>query len=147
MTSKHIPFRLIDDRPRGPIVNVAFTIDGECVDLLHRAGKNRSRTVRNAIKRYLRGDYTRQDRENDHAELMERYQRVLGEREKLKKEIESFHLNSFKGCTCISTSRHWKPKPSLVSRFAQSAWAAIRHPIATLRRMLKGSDLSRSKLE
>lgn len=111
MTSRHIPFRLIDDRPRGPIVNVAFTIDGECVDLLHRAGKNRSRTVRNAIKSYLRGDYTRQDRENDHQQLMENFQRVVKEREDLKREIEGIHMNAFK-CDCVSTSRLWKPKRS-----------------------------------
>ncbi len=140
MTSRHIPFRLIDDRPRGPIVNVAFTIDGECVDLLHRAGKNRSRTVRNAIKSYLSGDYTRKDREEDHRTLMDNYQKVLREREKLKKEIKGIHMNAFKGCTCISTSRHWKPRPNLMSRLAQSAWAAVRHPIATLRRMREGND-------
>ena len=76
MTSRHIPFRLIDDRPRGPIVNVAFTIDGECVDLLHKAGKNRSRTVRNAIKSYLRGDYSRQDQTQDHQTLMDNFERA-----------------------------------------------------------------------
>lgn len=139
MTSRHIPFRLIDDRPRGPIVNVAFTIDGECVDLLHRAGKNRSRTVRNAIKSYLRGDYTRQDRENDHAELLERFQNVCIERDKLKQELNGIHMNAFK-CDCVSTSRLWKPKPSLVSRLAQSTWAVVRHPIATLRRKQEDND-------
>lgn len=111
MTSRHIPFRLVDDRPRGPIVNMAFTVDGECVDLLHRAGKNRSRTVRNAIKSYLRGDYTRQDRENDHQQLLENFQRVCEEREDLKREIEGIHMNAFK-CDCVSTSRLWKPKRS-----------------------------------
>lgn len=113
---KHIPFRLNDDRPVGPIVNVAFTIDGECVDLLHRAGKNRSRTVRNAIKSYLRGDWNRQEMIETHQELMNNYQRVIKQRESLKKELEAINLNSFKGCTCISTSRHWKPKPSMLER-------------------------------
>ena len=140
MTSRHIPFRLHDDRPRGPIVNVAFTIDGECVDLLHRAGKNRSRTVRNAIKSYLRGDWNRKEMIETHETLMNNYKRVLEEREKLKKELEAYHLNAFKGCTCISTSRHWKPRPSLVSRLARLTWAAVRHPIATLRRKREGSD-------
>ena len=100
---KHIPWsRVIDDRPVGPIVNVAFTIDGECVDLLHRAGKNRSKTVRNAIKSYLRGDYSRQDQEIDHAELLERYQKVL-------QELKAMQMNAFK-CDCVSTSKLWQPK-------------------------------------
>jgi len=78
MTSRHIPFsRVIDDRTVGPIVNVAFTIDGECVDLLHRAGKNRSRTVRNAIKSYLRGKYSRKELEEAHANMKESLRRVL----------------------------------------------------------------------
>lgn len=115
MTSKHIPFRFIDDRPRGPIVNVAFTIDGECVDLLHQAGKNRSRTVRNAIKNYLRGDYSREDQMNDHAELLGRFQNVCIERDKLKEEIKAMHMNAFK-CDCVSTSRLWKPRKSILER-------------------------------
>jgi len=118
MATRHIPFRLVDDRPRGPIVNVAFTIDGECVDLLHRAGKNRSRTVRNAIKSYLRGDYTRQEQENDHQQLMDNFQRVIKERDNLKKELEGYHMNAFKGCTCISTSKLWKPKLTWSKRLA-----------------------------
>ena len=92
MTSRHIPFRLIDDRPRGPIVNVAFTIDGECVDLLHRAGKNRSRTVRNAIKSYLRGDYSRENQIKDHAELLERFQKVCIERDELREQLSTLQF-------------------------------------------------------
>lgn len=42
---------------------------------------------------------------------MERYQRVLKERDKLKREIEGIHMNAFK-CDCVSTSRLWKPKRS-----------------------------------
>jgi hypothetical protein len=53
MTSKHIPFREIDTRSRGSIVNVAFTIDTYCLDLLNQAGKNKSKTVRMAIINYL----------------------------------------------------------------------------------------------
>lgn len=53
MTSKHIPFREIDTRSRGSIVNVAFTIDTYCLDLLNQAGKNKSKTVRMAIVNYL----------------------------------------------------------------------------------------------
>lgn len=53
MTSKHIPFREIDTRSRGSIVNVAFTIDTHCLDLLNQAGKNKSKTVRMAIINYL----------------------------------------------------------------------------------------------
>ena len=107
MATKHIPFRFIDDRPRGPIVNVAFTIDGECVELLHQAGKNRSRTVRNAIKSYLKGGF--EDLEKTHAELYINFQRILAERDSLKKEIEGLHMNAFK-CDCVSTSRLWQPR-------------------------------------
>lgn len=106
---QHIPFRFIDDRPVGPIVNVAFTIDGECVDLLHQAGKNRSKTVRNAIKSYLKGGY--ENLEKTHAELMTNFQAVCLERDSLKREIEGIHMNAFK-CDCVSTSRLWKPKRS-----------------------------------
>ncbi len=50
---RHIPWsRVIDDRPVGPIVNVSFTLDMHAFQLLHSAGKNRSQTVRNAIKYY-----------------------------------------------------------------------------------------------
>ena len=107
MATKHIPFRFIDDRPRGPIVNVAFTIDGECVELLHQAGKNRSRTVRNAIKSYLKGGF--EDLEKTHAELYINFQRILAERDSLKKEIEGLHMNALK-CDCVSTSRLWQPR-------------------------------------
>lgn len=54
MTSKHIPFRFVNDSTRGPLVNVSFTLDGESVDLLWKQGRNRSRTVRRAIKYFCR---------------------------------------------------------------------------------------------
>lgn len=112
MTSRHIPFRLVDDRPRGPIVNVAFTIDGECVDLLHRAGKNRSRTVRNAIKVYLRGDYSRQQREEDHRRLLENFQRVCQERDELRSQLSTLQFFPEKTATLQAI----KGPPGIFSR-------------------------------
>lgn len=39
---------------KGPFVNMAFTLDMEAVELLQNSGKNRSRTVRRAIKHWCR---------------------------------------------------------------------------------------------
>lgn len=81
MTSRHIPWRPHDDRPRGPSVNVSFTLDGESVDLLWKSGKNRSRTVRNAIKYYL------QDIEPT-PELQKKFNQVCIERQELLEVVE-----------------------------------------------------------
>ncbi len=92
---RHIPFRFIDDRPVGPIVNVAFTIDGECVDLLHRAGKNRSKTVRHAIKFYLKGEDSFQDVIESHQKLLENFSKVCLERDELRKTIAEINNSYF----------------------------------------------------
>lgn len=98
MTSKHIPFREIDTRSRGSIVNVAFTIDTYCLDLLNQAGKNKSKTVRMAIINYL-GDPLKAE----NTELQERYRDKILENkdligivqlqkaqiERLRKEVDS----------------------------------------------------------
>lgn len=92
---KHIPFRFVDDRPVGPIVNVAFTIDGECVDLLYQAGKNRSRTVRNAIKFYLKGDQSFQDLAETHDRLLQNFSKVCLERDELRKTLSEINNSYF----------------------------------------------------
>lgn len=92
---KHIPFRFVDDRPVGPIVNVAFTIDGECLDLLHQAGKNRSRTVRNAIKFYLKGDQSFQDLAETHDRLLQNFSKVCLERDELRKTLSEINNSYF----------------------------------------------------
>ena len=78
--SRLIPFRLYDDRTRGPLVNVSFTLDGESVDLLWAHGKNRSRTVRRAIKHFC------QER-NPTPEMVKKYNEVCIERKELREKI------------------------------------------------------------
>ena len=105
MTSRHIPYRFVDDRPRGPLVNVSFTLDGESVDLLWKQGKNRSRTVRRAIKHFCR--------ELDPApELVEKFNAVCVERNELRdivelqrKTIDRLRANASKGW--IERFRDW----------------------------------------
>lgn len=62
-------------------MNVSFTLDGESVDLLWKSGKNRSRTVRNAIKYYL------QDIEPT-PELQKKFNQVCIERQELLEVVE-----------------------------------------------------------
>jgi len=70
---KNLPFRMYDLRPRGAIVNVAFTIDTYSLDLLHKAGKNRSRTVRMALWHWLGSS----EETMSCAELYESHQAIL----------------------------------------------------------------------
>lgn len=83
---KHLPFRMHDLRPRGPIVNVAFTIDTYCLDLLHKAGKNRSQTVRAALMFYLGSDESYADLIESREMLMEKV-KILAIENKMLKEI------------------------------------------------------------
>ena len=62
-------------------MNVSFTLDGETVDLLWKTGKNRSRTVRNAIRYYL------QDIEPT-PELQKKFDQVCIERQELLEVVD-----------------------------------------------------------
>lgn len=86
---KHIPFRMYDLRPRGPIVNVAFTIDTYCLELLQRSGKNRSQTVRCAIMHYLGGDETVEDLLRSRESLIEKVRDLAIEKKILREIINS----------------------------------------------------------
>jgi len=86
---KHIPFRMHDIRPRGPIVNVAFTIDTYCLELLHRSGKNRSETVRCAIMHYLGGEESVRDLLQSRESLVEKVRELAIERKMLREIINS----------------------------------------------------------
>ena len=85
MTSNLIPWRLHDDRPVGPIVNVSFTLDMHAFQLLHAAGKNRSRIVRNAIKYYCQDGIASEA----HREVIEKWQKLKIENEILREIINS----------------------------------------------------------
>lgn len=86
---KHIPFRMHDIRPRGPIVNVAFTIDTYCLDLLHRSGKNRSQTVRCALMHYLGGEESVKDLIESRNSLLEKFNEKCIEVKTLREIINS----------------------------------------------------------
>ena len=86
---RHIPFRMYDLRPKGPIVNVAFTIDAYCLDLLHRNGKNRSQTVRCAIMHYLGGEESVKDLLETRENLIEKVRELAIERKILRQIINS----------------------------------------------------------
>jgi len=85
MAPKRIPYRLHDDRPVGPIVNVAFTLDMEAFQLLHAAGKNRSRIVRNAIKYYCQDGVSSEG----HRVILEKYKEKCIENKILREIINS----------------------------------------------------------
>lgn len=86
---RHIPFRMHDLRPRGAIVNVAFTIDTYCLELLQKGGKNRSQTVRCAIMHYLGGEETVKDLIESRESLIEKVKELAIERKMLREIINS----------------------------------------------------------
>lgn len=86
---RHIPFRMHDIRPRGAIVNVAFTIDTYCLELLQKGGKNRSQTVRCAIMHYLGGEESYKDLIESRNSLVEKVRELAIERKMLREIINS----------------------------------------------------------
>ena len=66
---------------RGPFVNVAFTLDLKSVEMLQNAGKNRSQTVRRAIKHYCK-------QVEPSPEIVEKLRLVCMERNELREIIE-----------------------------------------------------------
>ena len=71
----------IPKEERGPFVNVAFTLDMQALEMLQNQGKNRSQTVRRAIKHYCR------EIEPEPA-LVEKFREVVMERNELREVVE-----------------------------------------------------------
>jgi len=72
---------IIHKEEKGPFVNVAFTLDLQSVEMLQNHGKNRSLTVRRAIKHYCK-------EVEPSPELVEKYREVIMERNELREVIE-----------------------------------------------------------
>lgn len=72
---------IIPKEEKGPFVNVAFTLDMESVELLQLNGKNKSKTVRRAIKHYCRDV-------KPSPELLENFRRVCIERSELEEIVQ-----------------------------------------------------------
>jgi len=72
---------IIPKEEKGPFVNVAFTLDLQSVEMLQNHGKNRSLTVRRAIKHYCKEI-------EPSPELVQKYREVIMERNELREVVE-----------------------------------------------------------
>ena len=122
----------IQQRKGGPYYNISVTLDIETLNIVNSWPKGTvSERIRWAIKdRY----YGRREAGSEELEMlranMMRLQKRLTSEIGQKRMLES---------NLYTYPPSWRLSNPML-RFARSAWAAIRHPIATLRRMLKGSD-------
>jgi len=94
----------IPKEERGPFVNQAFTLDLEAFELLLNSGKNRSRTVRRAIKHYCREMPAPPG-------LVEKFNQVCIERKELQDvvELQRLQIERLRANkkSALSRFRHW----------------------------------------
>jgi len=91
---------IIHKEEKGPFVNVAFTLDLQSVEMLQNHGKNRSLTVRRAIKHYCKEI-------EPSPELVQKYREVIMERNELREivEIQKKIINSQEGDSSIPAQK------------------------------------------
>ena len=114
---------IIPKEEKGPYVSVAFTLDIQALEMLQDAGKNRSQTVRRAIKHYCK-------EVEPSPELVEKYREVIMERNELREvvEIQKKIINSQEGDSLIPVQKRILKDPPgkeaancrlLISRFLE----------------------------
>jgi hypothetical protein len=116
----------------GPYFNISVTLDEMSMRIVNRWPRGtKSEQIRLAIKNYANGNNP-----GTHEYIMELQKNIAGMQRLLASksgQIEMLESQLF-------TSTPGVRRTNLVKRFVRSAWGLIRHPIATLREMRRGSD-------